>query len=199
MLKYLNFHYLVLYCFAKTVELKCKFYVSILKSASQLSNFRHSHYYGHETKNWNGYSINDVMHICCAPFANIANEHIHTYYTVWKANFATKIRSFEGFLTTRSFRGVIVLTSSFVRFVTIFQLLFIPNILDSKICGMMSFRVFLHNFKSFCINSHHFASFHIISHPFTPFQFVWEDSILYHWYHSILVVKDLNYLSPFFL
>ena len=97
MLKYLNFHYLVLYCFAKTVELKCKFYVSILKSASQLSNFRHSHYYGHETKNWNGYSINDVMHIFCAPFANIANEHIHTYYTVWKANFATKIRSFEGF------------------------------------------------------------------------------------------------------
>ena len=84
------------YWFAKTFELKCKFYVSILKSASQLSNFRHSHYYGHETKNWNGYSINDVMHIFCAPFANIANEHIHTYYTVWKANFAT-ITSFEGF------------------------------------------------------------------------------------------------------
>ena len=84
------------YWFDKTFELKCKFYVSILKSASQLSNFRHSHYYGHETKNWNGYSINDVMHIFCAPFANIANEHIHTYYTVWKANFAT-ITSFEGF------------------------------------------------------------------------------------------------------
>ena len=41
-------------------------------------------------------------------------------------------RYFFLFLTTRSFRGVIVLTSSFVRFVTIFRHLFIPIILESK-------------------------------------------------------------------